>query len=136
MKLKPADIWFSKCIRERAEWTCERCGRVHARGSRALHCSHFFSRRHRATRWSPDNAAAHCYGCHVRLGGDPVLFTDWIRKYLGETRFDMLRDRHNQSVKISKVEEKEIARHYKAQYEFLLEKRSQGVTGYLDLVAW
>lgn len=65
-----------------------------------------------------------------------MLFTDWIRKYLGETRFDMLRDRHNQSVKISKVEEKEIARHYKAQYEFLLEKRSQGVTGYLDLVAW
>ncbi len=81
----PLDDLFSKLVRERANWCCEKCGKYHPEGTRrSLHCSHFFSRRKRSTRWDPRNAAAHCFKCHQELGENPIEFTKWIKAYLGE----------------------------------------------------
>ncbi len=136
MKRTAADDAFSKCVRERADWTCESCGKVYEKKSQGLHCSHFFSRRHRATRWAGDNAAAHCFYCHQTLGGNPVEFHRWIENHLGETRLQIVEDLKNSIVKIPKSEEKEIAKHYREQLKMIEQKRADGVTGYIDFVSW
>jgi len=137
IKIKPADSAFSKCIRERVNYVCESCGKQYDRSSMGLHCSHFFSRRHRTIRWCSDNAASHCFSCHHTLGGNPIDFTHWIERYLGQVRLDILIEKRNDlSVKISKLEEKEIAKHYRKELKLLKEKRANGETGIIEFVSY
>ncbi|PUB87053.1 MAG: hypothetical protein DBP02_02070 [gamma proteobacterium symbiont of Ctena orbiculata] len=136
IKLKPADTWFSKCIRERAGWICEVCNKQYEENSQGLHCSHFWSRRHRATRWDADNAAAHCFGCHQRLGGNPIEFADWIEQHLGEARMEIVRGKAMSIVKIPKSEEKDIAKYYREEYERMRKLRAEGVTGRIEFESY
>ena len=76
------DALFSELVRERASWLCEKCGAKPA--PRMLHCSHFFGRCYRSTRWHPDNAAAHCFGCHQWFTDNPIEFSYWIRFHFGK----------------------------------------------------
>lgn len=89
IKRTAADAKFSREIRERDRFTCQRCGgRPDPRG---LHAAHMFTRRTYATRWDPDNALALCYGCHQYLDSHPEEKERlWLRK-LGVKRFDALR---------------------------------------------
>ena len=66
------DVVFSNLIRYRDKWTCQRCGRVYPEGSQGLHCSHFFGRGTWATRLEEANAMALCFGCHQRVGSNPI----------------------------------------------------------------
>lgn len=109
IKTNYIDRLFSRYIRARAGYKCERCGAQHDRSSTGLHCSHIFSRRHAMTRWDPQNAVAHCYPCHTYLGGNPVIFTEWAGNYLGGTELDALRDRAMSVVKITDRDKKAIA---------------------------
>lgn len=137
MKRSKLDIVFSKLVRERAEWTCERCSKSYPHGVRqGLDCSHFYGRRHRSTRWHPDNAFAHCRGCHQYLGSNPALFNKFARDHLGETRYDWLMLRHNQTTKYTRPELEEMYVHYKAQLAYLERRRMQGETGYIDFVGF
>ena len=79
LKRSPADEAFSKCVRERANYCCERCGKGYDASSTGLHCSHHFSRRHRSIRWCGDNAMALCYACHEWYGGNPADSGAWLR---------------------------------------------------------
>lgn len=117
MKIGAEDRWFSLCVRQRSGWKCECCGKVYESGSQGLHCSHFFSRTKRTTRWHPLNAAAHCMGCHRHLGGNPILFQSWIESHLGKTDYLMLLQMAGKTAKFRKADLKDIARHYKAQHE-------------------
>src|SRR3990167_1019129 len=91
VKRDKRDAIFSLLVRERAGWRCERCGKQFSReDGQGLHCSHFISRRHRSTRWHPDNAAAHCFSCHQWLGEHPLDFTIWIKAYLGMDRAETI----------------------------------------------
>jgi hypothetical protein len=136
VKIKPADTWFSKCVRERSDWVCECCGKQYEENSQGLHCSHHFSRRHRSVRWCGDNASSHCFSCHQRLGGNPVEFARWIENKLGNGLVQILEDKKNTLVKISKLEEKEIADHYKAEYKKLKERRKNGETGFIEFESY
>jgi hypothetical protein len=64
VKLTSADVQFSWCVRERADWKCERCGTHYPPPTKALHCAHFIPRGHWAVRLDPANAFCLCYGCH------------------------------------------------------------------------
>lgn len=64
IKRTKADADFSLFIRERDDWTCQRCRVKHIKKSRGLHCAHRFTRRTQATRFDPSNAMALCYGDH------------------------------------------------------------------------
>lgn len=119
MKTNPADTAFSRCVREAANWTCERCGKVHEKGSQGLHCSHIYSRRHRTIRWCKDNVQALCYSCHQWFGGNPADSGEWVTELLGEGHIEMLREKMNSKVKVSKLEEKEIAKHYRQELKKL-----------------
>lgn len=136
MKISPADTHFSRCVRERADWTCERCGSKHDRGSMGLHCSHIFSRRHRTIRWCGDNAQALCFSCHHWFGGNPADSGVWVTDLLGDGHIAILREKMNTKLKISKQEEKEIAKYYKKEYDDMMEKRADGKVGRLEFISY
>jgi len=138
IKINPADQWFSKCIRERANWTCEHCLTVYERGAQGLHCSHLFGRRAYAIRFCPDNAFAHCFGCHQKLGSNPVDFTLWATAKIGQGMIDILTEKKNDIslAKLHKKNTKEVAAHYKREYAVMLDKRADGHIGRIEFPAY
>lgn len=138
VKRTPADIAFSKCIRERAGWCCERCGAQHQTNSMGLHCSHFHGRGKWSVRHDPDNAFAHCYGCHQYLGGRPQEFADWVRHKQGDGLFEIVLERANDTKlgRLAKREAKAIAKYYRDQHRNMLTQRDLGITGRLEIVGY
>ena len=136
MKHKPADAAFSKCVRERADWTCEKCGTKYEKNSMGLHCSHIFSRRHRTIRWDGMNAQALCFGCHNWYGGSPADSGVWITDLLGEGHMAILREKRDSGVKIPKTEEKSIAKHYRDELKKLERARMEGQTGRVEFQSY
>jgi NMD protein affecting ribosome stability and mRNA decay len=136
MQTSPADSWFSKCVRLRVNWVCERCGAVHGPSSTGLHCSHIFSRRHRTIRWDGLNTQALCHACHSWYGGNPADSGRWVEQVVGEGVIALLREKMASRVKVPKAEEKEIAAHYRAEYQLLQRLRDAGETGRIEFVSW
>lgn len=101
LKRSPEDVRFSKMIRERDRYTCQRCGAVHAPNSQGLHSAHCFGRGKPATRLDPDNACALCYGCHRYLDTHPDLKHEFFRERLGDERYEALQLRSNTTRKRS-----------------------------------
>jgi len=135
LKRTAIDIAFSNLVRERANYTCERCGTYYPEGRRqGLHCSHFYSRRHKSTRWFGLNAFAHCYACHQYLGGNPAIFTAWVRNLIGDGAMQILEERHNQVFKTTKGWEKEGAAYFRNEKKIIEEKRIKGETGYIEFL--
>jgi len=136
IKRDAADHWFSKCVRERTDYTCEVCFKQYDRSSTGLHCSHYFGRANKSVRWHGDNAFAHCYGCHQKMSANPHDFSRWAERILGEGRYALLVERKNdtntakQLVKDNKAGL--IAKHYKQQHELILDKRREGHSRYID----
>jgi len=137
IKRDKRDDVFSKLVRERAGWCCEHCGKYYPEGNRqGLHCSHLFSRRHRATRWHPANAFAHCYNCHQYLGGNPVVFAGWAEKQLGAGMIDLLREKAHSVIKLKKPDLEELYKHLKAELKAMESKRASGERGRIEFAAW
>ncbi len=127
------DKLFSLLIRERANNTCERCKTYYPEGNRSgLECSHFFTRSRKSIRWHPLNAAAHCTGCHTRLGGNPLEFADWIHTYLGKQQRAILRARNGQLLRLKKHDLADIHANLKASWQDMQARREAGETGRLE----
>ena len=120
MKRSTADIWFSKCIRARDKYTCQRCFRVYPPDSTALHCSHHFSRRHRTVRFDCLNAISLCFSCHQWFGGNPYEAAIWLEDEVGIEILEIIREKKDMKIKVPKSEEKLIAKHYREQHKLLL----------------
>ena len=135
-KIKASDTWFSKCVREASDWTCERCGSVHERGSMGLHNSHIFSRRHRTIRWCKDNTQALCFTCHQWYGGNPADSGMWLTDLIGDGMLDIVREKRDSKMKVMKVEEKLIAKWYRCEHDKLMDRRMNGETGKLDFESY
>lgn len=103
MKRDARDARFSKAIRERDRYTCQRCGAVHATNSMGLHSAHCFGRGKPATRFDPDNACALCYGCHSYLDSHPDLKHAFFRERLGDERYEALQLRSNQRKRVAET---------------------------------
>ena len=126
MKRDTADTAFSNFIREKNNWTCQKCKKYYPEGHRqGLHCSHFFSRRHQSTRYYSKNATAHCFSCHQHLGGNPIEFSEWIRQHLGDADYEALIVRKNTICKRTKKEKKEIGKHWQSQLSYMIKRREQ-----------
>lgn len=96
IKLRRTDTLFSNYIRERDNWTCQRCKTPYDKNStearQGLHNSHYWGRGHEGTRFEVDNCIALCYGCH-RLwghGDERDQYKAFMVKKLGEKRFKSL----------------------------------------------
>ena len=137
LKRTPLDAVFSDLIRERADWTCEVCGKEFPdRKGAGLHCSHYFGRRGASTRHFGDNCYAHCYACHQKLGSRPHDFRSWVYEQLGVTRYDELVLRANKPRKYTKADNKDRLEHFKAQLAYMRKRRMNGETGYIEFVEW
>lgn len=133
IRIDKADKLFALLVKERAGWVCECCHRHYSReNGRGLECSHFYGRRHKATRWHPMNACAHCTRCHFRLGGDPIEFAAWIEGHLGRQDYARLQVLHNTIYRVPAVLKKQITANLQAELDRLLELRAQGRQGRLE----
>lgn len=107
MKIKrgPLDVMFSKIIRTRDNWECQRCVMLAAMNNPkktedvilvtsyvnrpgGLHCAHLNSRRHLGLRWEEDNACALDFGCHQYLDSHPIEKIAFFKARVGEKRFE------------------------------------------------
>ena len=140
MKLSPADIAFSQCVRASADHTCLRCGiqkpPTNRRGSSGMDCSHVYGRRHRTVRWAKENAKCLCTGCHRWWHENPADSGEWFVNLVGEGFMSMLREKRDSMVKVSKIEEKAIARHYRLQLKNIDKKRLNGETGVIQFESY
>lgn len=93
------DKRFSRAVRERDGFTCQRCFKTYPENSRGLHCAHMFGRGKISTRLDMENACALCYGCHRYLDTHPDLKREFFIGRLGEEVFAALELRSNQTKK-------------------------------------
>lgn len=136
IRRKADDDAFSKCIRLRSDYVCERCEKDYKDNPGSLHASHFFGRRRLSTRFDPHNAASHCVTCHQYLGENPIKFAKWIESYVcfhyGELAYADLVQRQSEIVKLSKVQRKELTQRLRASQSFMEQQRREGVEGRID----
>jgi hypothetical protein len=139
MKPNPADHWCSMCVRERAEWKCQRCGKqyVYPDSSMGLDCCHYQTRDEWATRYEPTNLFSLCRGCHGYFDRERRFeFEGFYIVKFGQAKLDNLRGLAcdiSRSKEIKRTRGKgDIAEHFRNQYKIMLEKRAAGVTGWLD----
>lgn len=140
--IQDPDVWFSLCVRERADWICQACGKKYepwhtAKGIPAnpgLHCSHYIGRGNYAVRFDPYNADAHCYGCHQKFESNPHHFMKWKFEQLGGHVYEILIEKSENLLlgKQARREKKEIAEHYKEEFERMQELRASGHVGRLN----
>ena len=138
IKINAADRHFSKCVRERTDYTCQGCGKQYPRESTGLHCSHYFSRGKWAIRYDKDNAFAHCYGCHKKYGSNPEHFRDHYIDCYGEGTLELLKEKERDLGRAKRMhkEFKDIVYHYREELKEMKQIRTEGHAGWLDFVSW
>ena len=108
MKRSKEDIVFSNLIRERADFTCERCGKNLRHSKQGLDCSHIHSRTNLRTRFDPDAAKALCVACHRWWHDNPTESGKWAEEYFGIGFLEILREKKNMIFKLPKHEKEEM----------------------------
>ena len=84
IKRNIADKHLSDCIRKAAQWKCQRCDKDYTDKPQGLQCSHFISRGHWGSRYSPKQLAL-CAYCHNLVEGHPVEHIEiWKRIHGGD----------------------------------------------------
>jgi len=135
LKIFPSDSIWSKYIRTRDNWTCQRCDKKYAPPTSALHCSHFWSRGAWSVRFDEKNCQALCYGCHSYLGGNPQEHREFILDKLGQKEFDALQKRRNTPLK-SGEKKYLLSKEFRKEVEIMLDnlnlKKSEDFYDYID----
>lgn len=86
---KKLDKIVSDIVRSRG--SCVRCGN---NDYKKLQCAHIMPRTALSTRWDFMNLVCLCVSCHLFWAHkNPVEFTEWIKVWLGETKYNELRRR-------------------------------------------
>lgn len=79
---------------------CQRCGREEGK----LDTSHIFPKGHYPSmQFLMENVKLLCYQCHRWWHENPILATDWVKKYLGAERYQMLLEASQRSTTINQV---------------------------------
>ena len=120
IKRSLADKYFSDFIRERDDWTCQRCKKEFEKPNQGLHCSHFHSRRNKSTRWDMENCVALCMRCHMHMGENPTDHCAFFLKRLGQDKYDKLSFRTNL---LQRIDEKTIVMGLKIELKRMKEAR-------------
>ena len=135
LKIFPSDSIWSKYIRTRDNWTCQRCDKKYVPPTSALHCSHFWSRGAWSVRFDEKNCQALCYGCHSYLGGNPQEHREFILDKLGQKEFDALQTRRNTPLK-SGQKKYLLSKEFRKEVEIMLDnlnlKKSEDFYDYID----
>ncbi len=115
VKITAADTWTSKVVRQAADYTCEHCG---VKGPRMENC-HIFGRRAAVTRYDLLNCICMCHHCHRTFTENPIDFRNWVEsRWPG--RIDILQEKRQGILKNNAQTRKDVARHYRLQYDLIL----------------
>jgi hypothetical protein len=145
LKTTPADKWFSLCVRERANWTCEYPGcRKHIEPpTRELQCAHYDTRDIWSTRLDPLNAFCLCDVHHMRIdrNGYRMEFENLYLSVFGIDNLEILREHWRDNAGLGKLYKQTegkgaVAEHYKKEFERMEEMRAQGFTGRIEFSGW
>lgn len=143
IKTTSADTWFSRCVRMRANWTCEDCGTKYGPSDSGLQNSHFHGRGNYSVRFDPLNGFAACTSCHYKQEGNPHEFTQWVRAQIGDGAYDLLLEKKNNidigreaRRDVAKKGPKLIAEHYRNEYRRMEALREAGETGRIEFVGY
>src|SRR3990167_9807765 len=92
IKRRPADILYSKFLRQLRKFTCEKCSRRYRgdEGLYGLQVSHFYGRAKESVRFDLENTDLLCAGCHRFFTANPNEYVEWKRKRMGDQRFKLL----------------------------------------------
>ena len=126
MKCSAADTAFSKAIKLRDNYTCQKCGIVRDR----MECSHIHSRRHRTIRWDAMNAITKCHSCHRWWHENPTEAGRWFEGKYGTLHVELLLEKKRNPVKVPKSEEKAIAKHYREQIKLMEQNPNHELESY------
>jgi len=96
--LKRADAEYSKHLREKRGYKCEKCMRYEAPPTSYIQVSHYLRRSYKAVRFDDDNCDVLCASCHhffenERMGN----YQEWKIARLGKERHDALWKKANNS---------------------------------------
>lgn len=80
------DAECSRIVRSHGQ--CVMCG---CGDYEKLQCCHIFSRTYRSVRWDLDNILPLCASCHFYSHKNPLIFAEFVRKYLGEIKYQSLK---------------------------------------------
>lgn len=67
------------------------CCKCHNKTYELLQACHCYSRTYRSVRWDLLNVLCLCAGCHFWAHKNPILFTEFVKDYLGEIRYEQLK---------------------------------------------
>jgi hypothetical protein len=98
IKRRKDDVLYSTYLRKKRDYTCERCKRIFPEG-KGLEISHYYGRRKESVRFDEANTDVCCTGCHRYFGENPGEYYAYKFKQLGETRYNLLILRANQTIK-------------------------------------
>jgi predicted restriction endonuclease len=125
MKRSPADNLFSKYIRKRAGYKCQKCGTQHEANSKGLHCAHVFTRGGYVLRFDERNALSLCYPCHTWFDSKATreqkvqLYTDWY----GQTQYDEIEKLSKKTLKDFGLTKEQAESEAIIKYKLLLENK-------------
>lgn len=88
IKLRKTDTLYSKYLRKKRKYVCERCFKFYPEGI-GLQVSHFYGRAKESVRFDEENTDIMCAGCHQYFTANPAEYTEWKKKQLGK-RYNVL----------------------------------------------
>ena len=113
MKITTEDQLWSRLIRKRDNFTCQRCGKKYEEGQQGLHCHHHRTRSCNSTRFDWDNCASLCHGCHQYVHSHALEHVEFFKSRLGAKRYNALIKRSNTPLKITKEDRKQMRKDFK-----------------------
>lgn len=138
LKRTPLDAAVSDIVRERANWTCQRCsmadidGQARAKSS-FLDCSHIQGRNHYSTRYDIRNCLCLCKPCHQFVGDRPIDHAQLAARILGQPMVDKMKKQSHMVAKWTKDEQNEMKLHYRSELKRLRDLREIGQLGYIEV---
>ena len=101
IKLRKADILYTRLQRFRFNYTCQKCGKKYSeydtKSLQNLGVSHYYGRSRENTRFGDENCTLLCnFPCHQKWGGEERGdYTEYMIERLGQGGFEALTLRAN-----------------------------------------
>ncbi|MDA0989077.1 MAG: hypothetical protein O2783_08185 [Chloroflexi bacterium] len=126
------DALFSQVIRERDNYTCRICFGNFRHDPGRLDCAHSIGRSRGSVRWDMDNAFALCRRCHNDIDQRPLDHIEFVRKELGEERYEALKVKARELLKMTDRDRIELAAHFRETLKAYRVRRANGEIGRLE----
>ena len=121
IKRRQSDILFSKLLRAKRNYQCEKCGKRHEPNSMNLGVSHYRQRSRESVRYDEKNCFIFCsIPCHNYFENNLHEHDKFVEKKLGKKEYNLLLFRAEQRGHHDKFIEKLLCKSLRAELKKLL----------------